>query len=297
MSKRKLPRRELPYLTTLLDKLPFSKLPTNGVTLRRFMFEIEQQTTRTTAAVTVKSELIELWEYAGYGDILQDGCNILRQIYSLHDSYKKLMKTPTSRRNTESFKKKEADFTESLELLFDISKKSLHTSGLITDEDRDFLLNHWDKTISSTQDRTTKVLVEKKLARKDKYLKFASTNSSPKTPTTLDPGQFSDSSPNISLDSGEEFTPKRICTPRPTGTTVEITKDVLKKLGPAADRLNLSNNVLTSVVAAVTNHGGGDIEELSLSKSTARRQRSKARAEQASSIKGNSSLTSADLGR
>ena len=41
---------------------------------------------------------------------------------------------------------------------------------LITDEDRDFLLNHWDKTISSTQDRTTKVLVEKKLARKDKYL-------------------------------------------------------------------------------------------------------------------------------
>ena len=40
MSKRKLPRRELPYLTTLLDKLPFSKLPTNGVTLRRFMFEI-----------------------------------------------------------------------------------------------------------------------------------------------------------------------------------------------------------------------------------------------------------------
>ena len=85
------------------------------------------------------------------------------------------------------------------------------------------------------------------------------------------------------MDSGEEFTPKRHCTPRTT--TVEISKDVLKKLGPAADRLNLSNNVLTSVVAAIANHGGGDIDELSLLKSSARRHRSTARTEQATTIK------------
>ena len=59
----------------------------------------------------------------------------------------------------------------------------------------------------------------------------------------------------------------------------------MKKLGPAADRLNLSNNVLTSVVAAVTNHGGGDIQELSLSKSSARRHRASARSEKAITIK------------
>ena len=98
---------------------------------------------------------------------------------------------------------------------------------LITDEDRDFLLNHWDKTISSTQDRTTKVLVEKKLARKDKYLYQQLPKDTHYLGSwTVLSENFSDSSPNISLDSGEEFTPKRICTPRPTGTTVEITKDI-----------------------------------------------------------------------
>ena len=283
MSKRKLPRREIPYLSTLLDRLPFSRLPTNGVVLRRLMFEMEQQngaTSLSTATVTVKNELKELWEYAGYGDILQKDGNIARQITSLHDSYKKLMKTPVSRRATESFKNKEAEFSKSLEGLFDVTVKSLHTSSLITEEDRDFLLNNWNKTISSTLDKKTKDQVEKKLSRQEKRLRFTSAHS---TPSTSDPAQLSDSSPNVSLDSGEEFTPKRRCTPRTT--TVEISKDVLKKLGPAADRLNLSNNVLTSVVAALTNHGGGDIDELSLSKSSARRHRSTARTEQATAIK------------
>ena len=54
----------------------------------------------------------------------------------------------------------------------------------------------------------------------------------------------------------------------------------MKKLGPAADRLNLSNNVSTSVVAAVTNHGGGYIQELS-----ARPHRASARSEKAITIK------------
>ena len=40
--KRKLPRRELPWIGTLLDNLSFSKLPTNGDVLRRLMFELER---------------------------------------------------------------------------------------------------------------------------------------------------------------------------------------------------------------------------------------------------------------
>ena len=122
MSKRKLPRRELPWLSTLLDKMSYSKLPTNGVVLRRLMFEMERQsgaTSLSTAAVTVRDELVKLWEHAGYGDILKDGSNIMKQITSLHESYKKLCKTPVSRRSTESFKNKESEFTKSLEKLFD----------------------------------------------------------------------------------------------------------------------------------------------------------------------------------
>ena len=115
-------------------------------------------------------------------------------------------------------------------MLFDITVKSLHTSGLITTEDREFLLYHWEKTISSTLDRSTKLQVEKKLAREEQYQKFSSSNSTPQCSKTL---PLSDDSSNSPADSCEEFTPKRPCTSQPSGTTVRISKDFLKKLGPA----------------------------------------------------------------
>ena len=230
MSKRKLPRRELPWLNTFLDHMSYSKLPTNGVVLRRLMFEMETQhgvVSLSTAAVTVKDELVKLWEHAGYGDILKKPSNILRQITSLHDSYKKLCKIPVARRSTESFKKKEEEFTKSLENLFDITVKSLQTSGLITAEDREFLQHHWDKTISSARDLNTKLQVEKKLCREERYQRYSSAHSTPQPSSTPNPGD-STCSTISSLDSADEFTPKRPCTSRPTGTTVEISKDFLK---------------------------------------------------------------------
>ena len=60
-----------------------------------------------------------------------------------------------------------------LPLLFDISDKLLQTSNLITKEDRDFLLFHWDKTILSTKDIITAKVVQKKLERSEKYKKFS----------------------------------------------------------------------------------------------------------------------------
>ena len=87
--------------------------------------------------------------------------------------------------------------------------------------------------------------------------------------------------------SAEEFTPKRPCLHRPSGTTVEVSKDFLKKLGPSADRLNLTNNQLTCMVAAFTNHGGGKIDNIALSKSTTRRKRKVARREMAADVRRN----------
>ena len=167
MSKRKLPRRELPYISTLLDKHPYSRLPTNGIVLKRLMFEVEHLpgTSLSSAAITVRDELVKVWEYAGYGDILHKPGYIVKQITSLHEAYKKLVKIPVNRRETPSFKTKEADFSKTLDQLLNITVESLRTSTLITAEDREFLLHHWDKTISSTQDNITKLQVEKKLAR------------------------------------------------------------------------------------------------------------------------------------
>ena len=137
--------------------------------------------------------------------------------------------------------------------------------------------------MSSTRDNGTKIQVEKRLAREESYRRYSSSNGTPLFSSTPEPSDVSPSgSPG---DSAEEFTPKRPCTPRSVGTTVEISKDFLKKLAPAADRLEISNSTLASVIAAVTNHGGGDINQLSLSKSTARRHRTSARSEQAATIK------------
>ena len=64
LGKRKLPRRDLPWIGTLLEKLPYSKLPTNGVVLRRLItFELERENgsaSLSDAALTVRDELVNL---------------------------------------------------------------------------------------------------------------------------------------------------------------------------------------------------------------------------------------------
>ena len=71
----------------------------------------------------------------------------------------------------------------------------------------------------------------------------------------------------LATPSAEECTPKRPSapsTPKTLKTTVEISKHFMKKLGHAADQVELSNNVLVSVIATMTSHGGGDIQYISL---------------------------------
>ena len=95
--------------------------------------------------------------------------------------------------------------------------------------------NHWRKTVSSTADHKTRDAVLKKLARREK----SAAHSTP-TPTSTPPSASSQ-------ESNDEFRPKRACstTTTPAGTQVIIPRDVLKKVGPAADRLGLSHQQAT----------------------------------------------------
>ena len=164
LGKRKIARREVPLIGTLIDKLPCTRLPTKGAVLRRIIFENETthgSSSTTHAAAVALKDVKEVWEYAGYGDILQQDTHIMRSLNALRDSYRAITKIPLNRRSTDSYKKKEDTFLKSLDELFDISiKKQIHT-GLITDEDRYFLLNHWQKPISSIRDVATKKMVDK----------------------------------------------------------------------------------------------------------------------------------------
>ena len=159
-TKRKLPRRKLPWISNLLDHLPYSKLPTKLVVLQRLFFEIESGYPLCPALSTVQQELKALWAYAGYEDILMSNSNLVVEIRKLHKSYKDLLKFNVAKRELPRFKKKEELFLDQLPVLFNITVKSLIPSNLIviTAEDRSFLLHNWDKTISSTLDVTRRSL-------------------------------------------------------------------------------------------------------------------------------------------
>ena len=174
--KRLLPRRDLPFIGPLLDKMPYSKFPTNLVVLQRILVEIANSRGSTSVAqatLTVRNKLVALWEYTGYGEILKPLPNILVKMKQLHIDYKSLVKVPHSRRDGAFFKSKLKKHYAKFPLLFNNSDKLLQTSNLITKEDRDFLLFHWEKTISSTKDIITAKVVEKKLERSEKYKKFS----------------------------------------------------------------------------------------------------------------------------
>jgi len=83
-SKRKVSRREVPYLGTLLEKFPFTRLPTKLTVLRRLVFitETAEGNTISKAEATNKTrnELKEVWTYAGYEDILKANANIDKSI-------------------------------------------------------------------------------------------------------------------------------------------------------------------------------------------------------------------------
>ena len=213
-SKRKLPRSYLPFIGNLIDRFSFSKLPTKKVVLQRLLFQIEHNhgaASMESASLTTQKELFALWEYAGYGDILKNVSNVLKQIRSLHESYKAINKTPLSRRNTESFKKKESLFLTSLADLFHIAQGNLKSSGLITKGDQDFLCNHWGKTIFTTADHVTRDAVNKNLARKEKSITYTLTqnyNPSATSPSGLSSSTVSPASPTPPLPAAFGHIPK-----------------------------------------------------------------------------------------
>ena len=104
--------------------------------------------------------------------------------------------------------------------------------------------NHWRKTVSSTADHKTRDAVLKKLA------------------TSTPPSASSQ-------ESNDEFRPKRACstTPKPAGTQViiPVNRDVLKKVGPAADRLGLSHQQATAFLSSTINNSGGNLDEIAVS--------------------------------
>ena len=113
--------------------MPFSKLPTNHVILQRILFEIENNHGAASfqqASLNVTNEVLAVWEYAGYGDILHNKTYILKNVKALQIGYKSLIQVPVKRRGGPSCKEELKKHEDSLPLLFDISVKYLQSADL-----------------------------------------------------------------------------------------------------------------------------------------------------------------------
>ena len=92
--------------------------------------------------------------------------------------------------------------------LTSVSRNSkVQSSNLITAEDRDFLVHHWNKTISSTPDVATKKMVDKKLQRQQQYDRYLN-QTPPRAPKpSAVPRTTTDTSPlcNSPPSSGDEY--------------------------------------------------------------------------------------------
>ena len=69
----------------------------------------------------------------------------------------------------------------------------------------------------------------------------------------------------------------------------------MKKMGPLADRVGVSNMQLTALTAGLINHSGGEVDNISLSKSTTRRSRATAREVGAAKVKENFSCKNGQI--
>ena len=91
--KRHLPRRELEWIRSLLETSYKSCHPPENLP-----FEIENSHGAASfqqASHDVTKEVLAVWEYAGYGEILHDKTYILKKVKALYIGYNSLVQVPS----------------------------------------------------------------------------------------------------------------------------------------------------------------------------------------------------------
>ena len=81
-SKRKLIRLEVKFLGSLLEKLPYARLPTKLTVMRRLMLITETNSALSIndAINKVQGKMTDVWTYTGYEDFLKDDCDTNKSI-------------------------------------------------------------------------------------------------------------------------------------------------------------------------------------------------------------------------
>lgn len=296
-----------------ISELPACRIPTKGDVIRLFfnlkdglMKHEKHVSCNGAVADRVALEVQQQWVKTGIE--MQRKDKVKAKILHLYDKYRKLQK----KKGCKSNEAREKVFSEELAQYFFVAHQEaqakIETDRLRTkkmkDEDLEFLsalqaqrnvsLGSEDKTYTRNVERKmkrTKVYLKKKVDQKQSKQSLLSTIGDPSSKQSENESTTSSS---VDLSEEDEF----VCYVKEKNIVTAVTenKDIITlclpknplksaKISTMADRLNLSAGQRTALMAAVVSEGGGDLKNVTLSKSSTRRAGMEIRAEAALLIK------------
>lgn len=277
------------------------RLPLNRLVLERLLY-LRKKPNNTSVSNRdlcrlIMNEICEIWKRAGLP--MKPEKKILDQLVSLHVQWDKMKKIPVAGRTNGQNAKIINSFSELLNQLCDISpsdaEEQLRNSrNMFWKEDWEFLLGQRQfPQLGSMKgvDRNSLDLLKRVAEREAKCAATASRRKEKDTAKVYCDER--DCVENFSTTEEDEvedefIAPRHNKQRRPESIMVQIpTKNLLMITGDVADRTQLSIRSQLAITAKIVNVGGGNVEDFTLSTSSAWRQRNEQRVKVANKIKQN----------
>lgn len=269
-----------------------SKLPSNRQVLSVFYWNRQSRgfTVREAARITI-NEVFVFWAKAKIPTRAEPRC-----IDKLEDLVSKLQKLKKTKRNTDTHRSNEAQFTDNLDDLFDIAHAGA-LSMIKNEEDRAFLLAQREKgrrgsmigvdAIVSAKESRKQVRLEEERKRKRKCNEqTAQQLSLQKIPrrgtesSVMSTGTESSGDNFVPPDYTNEVAEDSLNQPRPSKQNF-----INSRLLSVLDRCKISDRWACHIIAAVAESLGHRLNDLVINRTSLRQQRQKHREETALQIK------------
>ena len=241
----------------------------------------------------VVNQVLKIWDEAKIPTIWK--LNVVLKLEKLFNDWRTLQKKKSSVKSKDQ--QNRDVFVKNLDILFDISPQDYKEKILadrtrtpeakqedlifIADQrgPRKMTMDKVDEEYAATMEKREKRMVDKlKREDKDRELKRRFEKNNNETEYSEEDQVYE---PEVDQKEDEDFT-EIIKKPKNDKITLNVPKNILanREVAIMADRLGQSDRALTGVMATFIKASGGDLEDFSLSKTTATRERNRVRKEE-----------------
>lgn len=269
-----------------------SKLPTNRQVFQYFLY-LKQDTPREnneSLAYDMVDAVLPFWNMARIKTVTRQ--NAMLNFMKMHEKHRKLCRNRGRESDPEG---KRASFCKELNRLFDIAAPDaideIRKNRLLTNEKKEEDVNFYtdqkgdrrahmsghDKIFESKSQQQS----QRREREEERFQLVATRDHAIENEESLDTdGEDDDGSSGVLDIRDTDYHPPISCTSKNATTiNLEFPRAVMscEEICSTADRLALSDNQTTAMVAAVLKAGGADLSDFTISTSTARRSRINAR--------------------